>query len=171
MKFFGIIFCSLSISGLIIAQNSPQKFTDYPAKIYKGNIHKPKWIRHVQGDEWRDELNKFVEPLEVNFAGKYYLAGHSLGTGVWYFTLTDLTTARELNILDNFATTEIPVPRMRDGRRYSTRILSRPNSRLLIVQYRMEPTNVMPESCREKAYLLQNQRLRRLGKAWSRCRD
>ncbi len=66
----------LDIGGLplqVTGQTSP-RFEDYEVAIYKGTIHRPKWIRRAADDEWRDELGKLVEPPEINFAGKYFVS-------------------------------------------------------------------------------------------------
>lgn len=62
-----LIFSCLTPSS--VAQSLPQ-FEDYEVSVYTGAMHRPKWIRHVSGDGWRDNLGKLVEPPEVNFAGK-----------------------------------------------------------------------------------------------------
>ena len=85
----------LCLTPSLAAQSWP-RFKDYEVPLYKSAIHRPKWIRHVKGDEWRDDLNKLVDPPEVNFAGKYFVAGHSCGTGCRYYTMTDLASGREL---------------------------------------------------------------------------
>ena len=57
----------------VTGQTSP-RFEDYEVAIYRGTIHRPKWIRRAADDEWRDELGKLVEPPEINFAGKYFVS-------------------------------------------------------------------------------------------------
>ncbi|HEV8525600.1 MAG TPA: hypothetical protein VGQ71_13975, partial [Terriglobales bacterium] len=74
------------------------QFEDYEVPLYRGAIHPPKWIRHVAGDEWRDDLGKTVDPPEVNFAGRYFIAMHSCGTGCRYYTLTDLSSSRDIEV-------------------------------------------------------------------------
>src|SRR6266480_4145746 len=56
-----------------LAAQSSSRFEDYEVSVYTGAIQRPKWIHHVGGDEWRDNLGKLVDPPEVNFAGKYFV--------------------------------------------------------------------------------------------------
>ena len=79
----------------LAAQSSP-RFEDYQVAVSTGTIHQPKWIRHIGGDEWRDDMGKLVDPPEINFAGKYFVAVHSCGTGCRYYTMTDLSSGRAL---------------------------------------------------------------------------
>ena len=78
-------------------QNTP-RFEDYAVAVYTGRIQRPKWIHPGPSGEWRDKLGKLVEPPEINFAGKYFVAVHSCGTSCRYYTMTDLSSGRELNI-------------------------------------------------------------------------
>jgi len=120
----------LFIGTPLLAQVLP-RFEDYAVAPYRGQIHAPKWIRHVGGDEWRDNLGKLVDPPEINFAGKYFIAVHSCGTGYRYYTLTDLSSGRALDVLNDFATTE-PPPKTRDGHQYIADLISRANSKMLV---------------------------------------
>ena len=133
----------------VTAQTAP-RLEDYTVAIYTGAIHQPKWIRHVGGDEWRDEFDKLVEPPVVNFAGKYFVSVHSCGTGCRYYTMTDLSSGRELNLLKDFGAAE-PAPKTREGYTYVTDLLTRANSRLLVAQYHVNSSN--GEECRERAFL------------------
>src|SRR5437763_8013908 len=104
------------VPGATFAQQALPRFEDYKAPVYRASAHPPKWIRH-NGNEWRDNLGKLVESPQINFAGKYFIAVHSCGTGCRYFTLTDLSSGRDLKVLDIFATAE-PPPKTRDGHLY-----------------------------------------------------
>jgi hypothetical protein len=112
------------LATLLLTQVLP-RFEDYKVALYRGAIHEPKWIRHVGGDEWRDHLGKIVDPPEINFAGKYFIAGHSCGTGCRFYTLTDLSSGRDLDVLTEFTTAE-PPPKTRDGHLYITILLVAP---------------------------------------------
>jgi hypothetical protein len=79
---FLLVFGGLTLQ--VTGQTSP-RFEDYEVAIYKGTIHRPKWIRRAADDEWRGELGKLVEPPEINFAGKYFVSVHSCGTGCRYY--------------------------------------------------------------------------------------
>jgi hypothetical protein len=91
----------------VTGQTSP-RFEDYEVAIYRGTIYRPKWIRRVTDDEWRDELGRLVEPPEINFAGKYFVSVHSCGIGCRYYTLTDRSSGRELDLLNDFGAAEPP---------------------------------------------------------------
>jgi len=106
-----LLLCLLA--GAAFAQQALPRFEDYQVPVYHGATRPPKWARHIDG-VWRDNLNKLVEPPQVNFAGKYCIAVHSCGTGCRYYTLTDLSSGRDLKVLDRFAAAE-PPPKTRDG--------------------------------------------------------
>src|SRR5215813_1509046 len=132
------------------------RFEDYEVPVYRGTIHRPKWIRHVRGDEWRDKLDKLVEPPEVIFAGKYFVSDHSCGTECRYYTMTDLSSGQDLKLLNEFGAAE-PPPKTRDGYTYLTDLVTRANSKLLVAQYRIDsPTG---EECRERAFVLDRNKL------------
>jgi hypothetical protein len=126
----------LSLLLTFFAAQSAPKFEDYKVAVYSGAMHWPKWIRHVGNDEWRDELDKLVEPPEINFAGKYFVAVHSCGTGCRYYTMTDLSSGREIKLLKNFGAADL---------------LTRANSKLLVAQYHVNSSR--GEECRERAFL------------------
>lgn len=147
-----ILFASLAT---LSAQSSPS-FEDYKVAVYTGTMHWPKWIRRISTDEWRDELNKFIEPPEVNFAGKYFVSVHSCGTGCRYYTMTDLSSGRELKLLKEFSAAE-PLPKTRDGYPYLTDLLTRPNSKLLVAQYHVDSTR--GEECRERAFIFEDEKI------------
>lgn len=132
------------------------RFEDYPVAVQGGAIHKPKWIRRGADDEWRDELGKLVAPPEINFAGKYFVAVHSCGTGCRYYTMTDLSSGRELDLLKDFATTE-PPPKTREGYPYVTDLVTRANSKLLVAQFRMDSPR--GEECRERAFIIEREKI------------
>ena len=148
-----LMFLSLTPS---LAAQSSSRFEDYEVPVYTGAIHRPKWIRHVGGDEWRDNLGKLVDPPEVNFAGKYFVVVHSCGTGCRYYTMTDLSSGRALDLLKDFGAAE-PPPKTRDGYPYVTDLITRANSKLLVAQYHVElPSG---EECRERAFVSNGERI------------
>ena len=133
-----------------------ERFEDYEVAIYRGTIHRPKWIRRVADDEWRDELGKLVGPPEINFAGKYFVSVHSCGTGCRYYTMTDLSSGRELNLLKDFDATE-PPPTTREGYPYVTDLVTRADSKLLVAQFRVDSPR--GEECRERAFILEGEKI------------
>ena len=156
MKSITLLLAFLCLTLQLTSQTSP-RFEDYEVVIYRGTIHKPKWIRRVAEDEWRDELGKLVESPAVNFAGKYFVSVHSCGTGCRYYTMTDLTSGRELDLLKNFAAPE-PPPKTRDGYPYVTDLLTRANSKLVVAQFHIDSSR--GEECRERAFILEGEKLK-----------
>jgi hypothetical protein len=155
-------------ASVALGDDIPQ-FKEYEVPLYKGEIRQPKWIRHVEGDMWRDELEKSVDPPEINFAGRYFVAVHSCGTSCRYYTLTDLSSGRDLDLLNQFATAE-PPPKTQDGHEYMTILFSRPNSRMLVAQYHLE-LGQAKEECRERVFLLEKERLKPITKTRRECRE
>jgi len=155
-------------------QRALPRFDDHRVVVYRGKVHRPKWIRRTAGGEWRDKLGKLVDPPRVNFAGRYYVAKHSCGTGCAYYTMTDLSTGRESNLLGQFSYTE-PLPKTRDGREYTTTIDFTANSRLIIVQYNLDPaSNPPPQAddqpkCRVRAFVLAKGRLKPITNVRTGC--
>jgi len=133
------------------------RFEDYAVQVYSGRIHRPKWISHEGSGEWRDKLDKLVGSPEVNFAGKYFVAAHSCGTECRYYTMTDLSTGRELAILSDFNAAE-PAPKTREGYTYIPILVTRPNSRLLVAQYDIDSPS--SHECRERAFVLDGEKIR-----------
>ena len=164
-----LIMAILMVIQPVAAQTKLPQFSDYPVKVYRGKIYRPQWLYRGAGGEGRDSLNKLVDEPAVDFAGKYYVGTHSLGTGVRYYSLTDLSTGRELGALHRFATTE-PIPTLRDGREFLTIIYTRPNSRLIVAQYLIDYASTPTPECRERSFLFQNGKVRPISKTIYRCR-
>jgi hypothetical protein len=137
--------------------SSPVRFEDYPASRHPGPWVIPKGLRRAGQNEWRDEAGKLVEPPRVNFAAKYMVQVHSCGTGCRYYTLTDLSSGGSLDTLKVFAAAE-PPPKTSEGYTYSTDLVSRANSNLLVAQYQVDAPGG-PE-CRERAFVLEGEKLR-----------
>jgi hypothetical protein len=148
-----VMFVGLTLPAT--GQTAP-RFEDYEVAIYKGTIHRPAWIRRVANDEWRDELGKLVEPPEINFAGKYFVSVHSCGTGCRYYTMTDLSSGRELNLLKDFGAGE-PPPTTREGYPYVTDLVTRANSKLLVAQFRVDSPR--GDECRERVFVFEGEKI------------
>ena len=138
-----------------VAQSLPQ-FKNYEVSIYTGAIHRPKWIRHVSGNKWRDGLGKVVDPPEVNFAGKYFVALHSCGSACRYYTMIDLSSGPDLDLLNGFSSAE-PPPKTREGYLYVTDLITRANSKLLVAQYRIDSPG--GEECRERTFVFDGKKI------------
>ena len=154
-----LLLICLSLAFQVTGHRS-ERFEDYKVEIYTGIIHTPRWIRHVADDEWRDELGKLVDPPKINFAGKYFVSAHSCGTGCRYYTLTDLSSGRELNLLKDFGARE-PRP--------TTDLVTRANSKLLVAQFRIDSPN--GEQCRQRVYILQGEKIKAVTDTRRTCTD
>jgi hypothetical protein len=137
------------------AQSSP-RFNDYKVAVFSGRIHGSKSIRRVSDGEWRDKAGKLVDSPQINFAGKYSVSLHSCGTRCRYYTMTDLSSGRELDLLKDFSAAE-PPPTTRDGLPYVTDLVTRADSKLLVAQYRIDSTR--GEECRERAFVFDGGKL------------
>jgi hypothetical protein len=151
-----------------LAAGDPPRFEDFRVPLYDGTVHPPQWIQPMER-WWADELGKRVEAPVINFAGRYFIAAHSCGTGCRYYTMTDLSTGRESRLLDGFATPE-PAPKTRDGREYLTTLFSRAGSRMLIAQYHVD-FGKEREECRERVFLLEGNRLKPITGTRHGCRE
>ena len=155
MKSITVLLIFLGLSLQVTGETSA-RFEDYETVIYRGTIHRPKWIRRVADDEWQDELGKLVEPPEINFAGKYCVSVHSCGTGCRYYTMTDLSSGRELDLLKDFGAAE-PPPQTREGYPYVTDLVTRANSKLLVAQFHIDSPR--GDECRERAFILKGEKI------------
>lgn len=139
-----------------LAAQSSLRFEDYNVKLYTGRIHQPNWIRRGADGEWRDELGKLVEAPTINFAGKYFVAMHGCGTYCRYYTMTDLSSGREIDLLKVFGTGETTS----DGYAYLAELITRPNSRMLVVQWRFDSSRIdRRDDCRERLFVLNGAKL------------
>lgn len=155
MELISLLLMFVGLTLQLAGQTSP-RFEDYEVAIYRGSFHEPKWIRRVADEEWRDELGKLVERPKINFAGRYFVAVHSCGTGCRYYTMTDLSSGRELNILKDFGAAE-PPPTTREGYLFITELVTRANSKLLIAQFHID--SLRGEECRERAFKLEDEKI------------
>ena len=164
----GALSCILSPAW---CQTREFQFEQFPAKVYQGPVKIPDGLHKDGQGEWRDENEKWVAPPEVNFAGEYYLAAHSCGTGCRYHELVSLRTGVAIPEIAMFNTGE-PPPVTRDGHSYLTILYYKPDSRLLIAQYLLDfddPNKA--ETCRQRYYVLENDKLRPISKAFPFCTE
>lgn len=130
-----------------------EDFAQYSAKVFTGNFVIPSYYKKTDYG-WRDDEGKLVDNPHVNFAGKYFIGRHSCGTECVYFSLSDLTTGKDSNALDMFSSGGDSPTRTRDGRRYLTELVTKPDSRLLIARYHISASTSLPEECKEKEFIL-----------------
>ncbi len=157
-----LFFCFLSIA----AQDARPRFEYYKVSRYQGRVHLPKWIQRSSSGEWRDDAGKLEDPPEVNFAGRYYIGVHSCGTGCRYYTMTDLSSGRELKALFPFSTAE-PPPKTRDGFEYLAILYYQADSKLIVAQYLIDLGQ--RSECRERAFVVENGRVKPITKTRRSC--
>ena len=145
------------------------QYGQFPVKIYEGPIRIPTYVSKVSDGEWRDENYKLVEPPEVNFAGEYYLSAHSCGTSCRYYQLTNLRTGSEVDQISMFNAGE-PLPQTKDRHDYLPILLHRPDSKLLIVQYLIDPIKTADKShCRQRYFVFDGGRITAISKTFLSC--
>lgn len=132
------------------------KFQDYPAAKHSGPWFVPKGAHRVGENEWRDDHGKPIDRPTLNFGAKYSVSLRSCGSGCRYYTLTDLSTGREFDTLAPFASGE-PAPMTTEGYLYVTDLVTRAGSNMLAPQYQVD--NGTGGECRERIFVLQNDRL------------
>lgn len=131
------------------------KFSDYPAKIYHGELKLPTYYRKID-DVWRDDMEKMVSAPVINFAGKYHIGIHSCGADCRYYTFSDLASGSDSDVLDMFSNQTGRPLKTTDGRVYITDLISRADSAMLIAQYHIEQSEALKEECRERIFSLTN---------------
>ena len=160
-----VVAICVVISAVGIAQLPTQtrkrhfQFEQFPAEVYKGPIRIPSNLHRDAEGAWRDDLGKLVDEPEVTFAGEYYLAGHSCGTG------------EEIRQVDQFDAGEEP-PKTADGHPYLTILYGRPDSRLLIAEYHLDFDDPnKQETCRQRYFVLEGGKLKPISKTFSFCTE
>jgi hypothetical protein len=140
-----------SVSPSIFTALPPKvaKFSNYLATIYFGKLHGPAGIRQSKDGTWRNSAGKLVDPMSINFAGKYYIALNGCGTSCRYYTITDLSAGKDLKVLDQFTAAE-PAPTTKEGYTYITDLIFRPESTMVVAQYLISSPS--GEICREKIF-------------------
>ncbi|WP_245616628.1 hypothetical protein [Paraburkholderia acidipaludis] len=145
--------CKMTLNKSVAEKGVPPKFSDYTTEIYKGQLKIPNYYQKTD-DGWRDDMGKLVAPLEINFAGKYYIGLHSCGAGCRYYTLSDLSSGTDSSTLDIFSNADGHSQKISDSHEYTSTLVSRANSKMLIAQYHIEQTTTLPEECRERIFVL-----------------
>jgi len=85
------------------------QFNQFPVGEYRGHIKIPREFHKDRDGDWVDEAGKPAFAPRVNFAGEYYLAGHSCGTCCRYYTLNNLRTGGKIGQIGMFDASE-PTP-------------------------------------------------------------
>jgi hypothetical protein len=171
----GYLFIGLAIFSIPASPQESHKparemsFRQFPVKVYEGRVKVPKGLHKDPDGAWRDEEEKWVADPQVNFAGEYYLSGHSCGTCCRYYTLNNLRTGRELDAVSMFDAGDTP-PRTKDGHTYVPILFFKPDSRLLIVQYDLDPcTSVENNQCRQRYFVFDNGRFKAISRTTAHC--
>lgn len=154
-KIIGALVLCLILSSPALAQNrlNNPEFSNYPATIFVGRLMIPPYYVK-SADVWRDDMGKQVAAPTVNFAGKHYVGLHSCGTECGYYTLSDLSTGKDLKALDMFSSDGEKPLKTRDGRTYITELVTRPDSAMIVARYRIDESSGHPAECRERIFTL-----------------
>jgi hypothetical protein len=146
------------------------KFSDYPAKIYQGELKLPTYYRKI-GDVWRDDMGKMVSAPVINFAGKYHIGIHSCGADCRYYTFSDLASGSDSDVLDMFSNQTARPLKTADGRVYIADLISRADSAMLVAQYLIEQSGTLKEECRERIFSLTDdgKEIKSITKTINRC--
>jgi len=134
------------------------RFEDFQVPKHPGPWVLPKGVRRVSATEWRNEYGKLIDAPRPNFSAKYTIILNSCGTGCRYYTLTDLSTGKELDTLGMFSSAE-PAPTTKEGFPYVTDLVGRIGSNMLVAQYQVETATAGTE-CRERVFVFEHEKLR-----------
>lgn len=148
------------------------EFDKYPATVYDGPFKIPNDLQKNEKGEWHDSNNKLVAPPQVTFAGEYYLAGRSCGTGCRYYELLNLRTGEIVHDIARFDTGE-PPPRTPDGHEFLTILYFRPGSRMIKAEYLLDVFGGKPgpETCRQQYFVLDNGKIYSISKTYPFCTE
>lgn len=163
------LLCASSASHAAQKEAKAPRFEQYSVTTYRGELKNPQDLHRDSEGVWRDEQNKMVSPPVVNFAGEYYLASHSCGTGCRYYTLNNLRTGREVSQISMFDAGE-PTPLTKDGHTYVPILFFKPDSTLLIVQYDLDvdkPTR--SNRCRQRFFVFKDKKLSAISRTFPSC--
>lgn len=147
---------------------APQ-FNQFPVDVYHGHIKIPRAFHQDPEGSWWDEAGKPAFAPHVNFAGEYYLTGHSCGTCCRYYSLNNLRVGSGISQVGMFDAGE-PSPETKDGHTYIPILYFKPDSRLLIVQYEFDLcTSEAHNKCRQRYFVFEDGRFRSLSKTLQSC--
>lgn len=161
----------LGFLGPLAAQTDgpvPQ-FNQFSVDVYHGHKKVPREFHKDTDGLWLDEADKPAFAPHVNFAGEYYLAGHTCGTCCRYYTLNNLRTGGAISQVSMFNAGE-PTPATKDGHTYIPILFFKPDSRLLIVQYELDLcTPVEHNQCRQHYFVFEDGRFRSISRTLPSC--
>src|SRR5690606_27475864 len=80
-------------------------FSNYRTPLFFGPIANLKGYTQDNSGIWRDEIGKRVSKPSINYAGKYFISLHSCGGSCRYYTMSDMSNGKDLDILDRFSST------------------------------------------------------------------
>jgi hypothetical protein len=167
----------LTIGGVIVpssafwGQTRQFQFEQFPVSVYAGRIHIPHGLHRIGDGEWIGSNGKAATPRRVTFAGEFYLAAISCGTDCRYYQLTDLRTGTDIPGIRMFAGAE-PLPVTIDGHPYLTILYFKPDSRLLIAEYHLDPDQPgKTETCRRSYFTFEKSKIRAISKTFSNCTE
>jgi hypothetical protein len=145
------------------------RFSQFPAAVYSGHVRIPREFHKDRDGLWVDEAGKPAFAPHVNFAGEYYLAAHSCGTCCRYYTLNNLRTGGEIRQISVFDADDATPP-AKDGHTYVPILFFKPDSRLLIVQYELDPCGPGENNqCRQRYFVFEDGRFRSISKTLPSC--
>lgn len=130
-------------------------FEKYSVTSYQDDIKIPSGYTHKDGI-WFDHLGKVVNPVVINFSGKYYIGLHSCGYSCRYYTLNDLVENKDYsNELKGFTSS----PEANVGSNYFIELLYQPSSNLLIARYHK---NIDSEEYQDCYFVLEENKIKGL---------
>ena len=163
-----LLIGSASLSGA--QEPGAIRFNQHPVDIYRGQIKIPQGFHKDRDGLWQDEAGKPAFRPHVNFAGEYFLAGHSCGTCCRYYTLNNLRTGAEITEISMFDASESTPHMTREGRDYVPILFFKPGSNLLIVQYELDLcTDVAKNECRQRYFIFENGHFKAISHTLRHC--
>ena len=163
-----------SVLGVACGAQAPKRqfqFDQYPAKVYAGPIKVPEDLHKDESGDWHDENDKLYPPVDVGFAGEYYLPILSCGTGCRYHLLVNLRTGAYIPDISMFDAPE-QRPKTKDGHPYLTMLYYKPDSRLLIAEYHLDFDDPRKqETCRQRYFVIEDGKLKPISKTFSFCTE
>jgi hypothetical protein len=145
-------------------------FNQFPVEVYRGPLKIPREFHREPDGKWQDESGKPASQPQVNFAGEYYLAGHSCGTCCRYYTLNNLRTGAKVREVSMFDAADSNPHLTRDGRTYVPILFFKPRSKLLVVQYELDLcTSTGKNECRQRSFIFAGGHFRAISRTLRSC--